>query len=197
MILQNNGLKDVMFVDKKSGKTVFHCICELGHLKLLKFLESMMNQKEFVDHIFMPNNEADKKPIEYAIWKSHALMVKHLFDKKEIRDRYKNNDPMVFRLLIFLCAYNSNPHIIDYVLSALKITREHVIKMLSYKCPQLGGDKRYYKFNILTAIMWTGTFDHLQRLIDFIGEQSFIDNVFNLDKRGYDVMKWAMYKTYE
>merc|ERR1712228_283512 len=192
MILQNKGIKDVMFVDKKSGNNVFHNICELGHFKLLKSLELMMDKTEFIDHIFLCNDSDDEKPIEYAVWRSKALIVKHLFDKNEVRDRYKNNDPMIHRLLIFLFAFNSNSHIIDYVLSALQISKEKVIKMLSYKCPQLGGDTSYHEFNILTAIVGQGTFDHLQRLVGFIGEQAFIDNVFNRDKYDADVMSWAV-----
>merc|ERR1712228_726845 len=29
--------------------------------------------------------------------------------------------------------------------------------------------------------------------IDFIGEQAFIDNVFNRDKNGANIMKWALF----
>merc|ERR1712130_312579 len=53
MVLQNKGIKDVMFVDKGSGNTVFHSICQLGHLKLLLFLESMMDKKEFTQQLFL------------------------------------------------------------------------------------------------------------------------------------------------
>merc|ERR1712228_465948 len=194
MIVQNKGIKNVIFVDKKSGTTVFQNICKLGHLKLLLFLESMMDKKDFINHIFLPCNDDDYKPIEYAVRFSHPSIVKHLFDKKEVKDRYQNNDPLLFRLFIFLFAYNLNCHINDYVLSALEITKEEVIKALSYKCPQLGRDKTYHNMNNLTAVIWTGTFDHLQRLIDFIGQQAFIDNAFNRDKYGYDVMKWAFFK---
>merc|ERR1712228_294550 len=110
-----------------------------GHLKLLKFLESMMDKTEFIDHIFMPNNDNDKKPIEQGVRNANPLIVKHLFDKKEVQDRYKNNDPMLHRLLIFLFSLNSNPHIIDYVLSALDISKEKVIQMFNlYKCPKQG-----------------------------------------------------------
>merc|ERR1712087_852305 len=102
---------------------------------------------------------------------------------------------MVFRLLIFLFAYNSNSHIIDYVLSALQISKEKVIAMLSYKCPQLGGDTLYHCYNILTAIAWTGTCDNLQRFVDSIGQQAFIENVFmNRDKYGSDIMRKAFFK---
>merc|ERR1712228_556083 len=128
MILQNKGIKDVMFVDKKSVTNVFHNICELGHLKLLSFLELMMDEKDFINNIFHGNNDDDEKPIEYAVRQSNALIVKHLFDKKEVQNRYKNNNPMLHRLLILLFAYNSNAHIIDYILSALQISKEKVIQ---------------------------------------------------------------------
>merc|ERR1712228_733804 len=194
MILQNKEIKDVMFVDKGSGNNIFHKICVLGHFKLLLFLESMMNQKEFIDHIFLCSDVFDNKPIEYAVAYSNPLIVKHLFDKKEVQDRYKNNDPMIHRLLLFLFVYNPNPDITDYVLPALQISKEKVIKMLSYKCPQQGGDTTYHKLNTLTGVVYAGTLDHLQRLVDFIGKQAFIDNVFNQDKYGGDVMVWTLFK---
>merc|ERR1712228_784030 len=146
MILQNQSIKDLMFVDKKSGQNLFHKVCVLGHLKLLLFLESMLDHNKFIDHIFLCSNNEDKKPIEYAVWHSHSLMVKHLFDKKEVQARYKNNDPMLHRLLIHLFGMNSDPHIIDYVLSVLQITKEKVIKMLSYECPRpRGNDTAYHR----------------------------------------------------
>merc|ERR1712228_567528 len=194
MILQNQSIKDVMFVDKESGQNLFHKVCYLGHLKLLLFLESLLDRNEFIDHIFLCSNNNDKKPIEYAVWKSHSLMVKHLFDKKEVQDRYKNNDPMLHRLFIFLFAMNSDPHIIDCVLSALQITKEKVIEMLSYKCPRpRGNDTSYYMKNVLTGVMWMGTLDHLKRLVASIGEQAFIDNVFNKDQGNNDLMDWALF----
>merc|ERR1712228_645921 len=39
MIVQNKGIKDVMFVDKQSGNTILTKVCYLGHLKLFLFLE--------------------------------------------------------------------------------------------------------------------------------------------------------------
>merc|ERR1712228_881732 len=196
MILQNQSIKDLMFVDKKSGQNLFHKVCVLGHLKLLLFLESMLDRNELIDHIFLCSNNSDKKPIEYAVRFSHSLMVKHLFDKKEVQDRYENNDPMLHRLLIFLFAMNSDPHIIDYVMSALQITKEKVIAMLSYECPRprQGNDTTYQKMKLLTGVAWMGTLDHLKRLVALIGEQAFIDNVFKKDKYNCDIMNWAVDK---
>merc|ERR1712228_12652 len=192
MILQNQSIKDLMFVDKKSGQNLFHKVCVLGHLKLLLFLESMLDRNEFIDHIFLCSKNDDENPIEYAVEKSHPSIVKHLFDKNEVQARYENNDPMLHRLFIFLFAMNSDPHVMEYVMSALQITKEKVIKMLSYKCPKQGNDNSYHNKNILTAIVWTGSFDHLKRFVDVIGEQSFIDNVFNQDKYDCDLMNWAV-----
>merc|ERR1712228_141466 len=195
MILENKSVADVMFVEEESHSNVFHSICYLGHFKLLLFLESTMDQKEFIEHIFLCSNDNDQTPVDYAVaYSGSSALIKHLFDKKEIQARYKNNDPMIFQLFIFLFALNSNFHITDYVLSALQIDKEKVIKMLSYKCPQQGGDLIYHKKNIFTAIIVNGTLDHLRRIVDFIGEQALIDNVFNVDKNNADVMKWALFK---
>merc|ERR1712228_234827 len=43
------------------------------------------------------------------------------------------------------------------------------------------------------GIFW-GSFDHLERLIDVIGKQAFIDNVFNLDGWNDDAMYYAVNK---
>merc|ERR1712228_975899 len=153
----------------------------------------MMSQKEFIDHIFLSDGKAHEfSPIEYAVWKSHSLIVKHLFDKKEVQDRYKNNDPMIFKLLLFLFVLNSSSHITEYVLSALDISKEKVIKMLSYECPNAKEVGTYHNFKIMTNIVWDGTFDHFQRFIYFVGEQAFIDNVFHVDKYRCDAMSRAL-----
>merc|ERR1712228_21158 len=41
LITQNLSIEKLLFVDEKSGSTIFHNICGLGHLKVLKFLESI------------------------------------------------------------------------------------------------------------------------------------------------------------
>merc|ERR1712228_443042 len=153
MITQNKGIKDVMFVDEKSGDTILHKVCGFGHLKLVLFLESMMPQKEFMDHIFLSNKQ-NKNPIEDSVRYSHASLVKYLFDKKEIQDRYNNNDLMIFRLLIFLFTFNSSPHITEYVLSALQIEKEKVISMLSFKCPDVEAAGKYRNYIMMANIIW-------------------------------------------
>jgi len=158
----------------------------------LVFLESLMDQKDFIKGMFRSNNYFNHKPIEQAVKSSNTLIVKHLFAKKEVQDRYQNNDVMIHRLFIFLFAHNMDPRITDIVLPALKINKEKVLQMFNYKCPKQKGDRSWYKKNILTAIIWTGTFDHLMIFIDFIGKQVFIDNLFNIDQSNRDVMRWAI-----
>ena len=193
MITQNLGVSDLLFTDKVSTHTIFNRICKLGHYKILLFLESMMDQNEFIDHLFMPNNYFNHKPIEQAVKSSNALVSKHLFAKEAIKDRFRDNDPMIHRLLIFLFAHGMDHQLGLDVLSALDITKEKVVQMINYKCPAEVGDKRYYKMNILTAIAWVGTIDHLRRFIDFIGQQVFIDNMFKVDQYNRDVMRWAIF----
>merc|ERR1712228_1000730 len=48
MITQNKGIKDLMFVDKKSGDTVLHKVTILGHFELFLFFESIMDPNEFI-----------------------------------------------------------------------------------------------------------------------------------------------------
>merc|ERR1712228_476332 len=157
------------------------------------FMESLMTGKEFVDYIFL-SSDLDVNPIECAVYKCHPLMVKYLFDMKEIQARYKNNGPLIFRLCFWLFVMNSNTDLTDYVLSALKISKEKLVQMLSYKCPQQPAYQRgataYHVFTIIGRVVRWGSFGHLQRLIAVIGKQAFIDNMFNLN--GYD--EDAMYQ---
>ena len=199
MILQNESIKDLMFVDKQSNTNLFHSICVLGHLDLLLFLESMMDRQEFLHHIFLSNVQ-DNQPIDFAIMKSHSPIVKHLFDQTEIQNRYKDNDPMIFRLCLFLFTCNSSVQLTHYVLSALDISQEKVVQMLNYKAQRPKGhevkpnDENYHKYNLLTVILWYGSFDHFQRFVDFVGEQAFIDNAFNVDGWNTDAMHRAVEK---
>merc|ERR1712228_325028 len=154
----------------------------------------MISEKEFIHYIFL-SNQYDIKSIEYAIWNSNISIVKYLFDMKNVQDRFKDNDALIFRLLIRLFAQNSNSHLTDYVLSILQITKEKVIEMLTYKYPEQGeSGVKYYKLNILTSVVNWGTFKHLQTFIAVIGQQVFIDNVFNTDGLGWDAMGYAVMK---
>merc|ERR1712228_1107224 len=197
MISHNLSVKDLMYVDKLTQATILSNVCALGHLKLLIFLESLMSRKEFVEHIFWSNNY-DEKPIECAVFKSHPLMVKYLLDMREVQARYKNNDQMIFRICFWLFVQNSNTDLTDYALSALKISKEKVVQMLSYKCPKQPAYKKgahtYHLFTIIGRVIMWGSFCHLQRLIAVIGKRAFIDNMFNLDGWNDDAMYQAIAK---
>merc|ERR1712228_13594 len=195
MITHNLSIKDLLFVDKKSGATIFQNICALGHLELLLFFESMLPRKDFIEYLFLSNN-IDAKVIEIPVLKSQPLVVKYLFDMKEVQNQYKNNDPMIFRICYWLFGYNSNSVLTDYVLSALQISKEKIIKMLSYQCPKQPGYKQganaYHLHTIIDCVILYGSFDHLQRLIGAIGELAFIVNVFHLDGWRGDAMYSAV-----
>merc|ERR1712228_1101951 len=116
-------------------------VCIFDHLKLLIFLESIMSRNELIKQIFLSDN-ADMTSIEYAVNKSQPSILKYLLDMKEVQDRYKNNDPMIFRLCFHLFVLNSNSELTDYVLSALEVSKQKVVQMLSYKCPKQPGYKQ-------------------------------------------------------
>merc|ERR1712228_378192 len=198
MITQNVSIKDLLSVNKASDNNIFRKVCSMGHLKLLIFLESMMSRDEFIELMFFSDN-VDSKCIENTVRKSQLSILKYLLDNmEEVRNRYKNNDPMIFLLCYRLFVYNSNSDLTDYVLSALQISKEKVVRMLSYKCPQQPGFKQgaipYNYFTMITRVILLGSFDHLQRLISVIGKQAFVDNVFNLNGWNQDAMGYAMEK---
>merc|ERR1712003_281147 len=111
MILQNQSIKDLMFLQNSSGRTILHSICIFGHWEMLKFLESMMDRKEFIDHLFLHSfSGGSGTPIEYALKKADISIVKYLFSVKEVQARYENNDPLIFKLIVLLFGgrFNSN-----------------------------------------------------------------------------------------
>ena len=126
MILQNQSIKDVMYVGE-TGETVFTNVFAGGRYKMLLFLESLMSRKEFVDAVLLSSNY-DTKPIEAAVGKSQSAVVKHLLEMKEIQSEYKDNDPMIFRLFFRLFCKNSDENLAKYVLSVLNISKEKKIK---------------------------------------------------------------------
>merc|ERR1712228_202801 len=198
MILQNQSIKDVMFVGP-TKETVFVPICQFGHYKLLKFLESMMSQKEFIDYMFF-SQLYDIKPIEVAVGDSNSMIVKYLFDKKEVQDRYNGDDALIFRLLISLFCEKTSQHLMEYVISALNINKEKLNEMLAYKCPQQPGCEhdgaiKYHMYALITQVVWQGTFENLKRLIHFIGNQALVDNMLNVDGLGWDAMGYALMST--
>jgi len=197
MILQNKKINDLMFVDKASGNNILHRVCTLGHVRLFLFLESMMSPKQFIEHIFV-SDISDVNAMEYAITNSNVTIVEHLVSMKEVQQHYQNNDELIFRLCYNLFVLNSDHNLTESVLSALQISKDKVREMLSYKCPkQAAFDSNddavaYHKFNILVRVCYWGTMAHLQRFIAFVGEQAFIDNVFNLDGWNFDLMNSAL-----
>ena len=196
MITQNQTFQDLMFVDKASRKTILHIICHFAHLKLLKFLQSVMPRKEFLEQIFL-SDISDTKPIEYSVLLSNSSVVEYLFSMPEVQDRYKNNDPLIFRLCLFLFGVDSNPQITEYVMSALQISKQKIVQMLSYQCPEQGTQEshhEYHKWTIFTCCIWWGSYDDFKRLVDFVGKQAFIDNAFNVDGWDKDVLRYCMEK---
>merc|ERR1712228_820763 len=63
MVTQNLSTKQV------ANTGTFLRVCDFGHLHLLKFLESLISRKEFVEQMFVSSN-ADNKVIEAAVGKS-------------------------------------------------------------------------------------------------------------------------------
>merc|ERR1712228_872331 len=130
----------------------------------------MMSRKEFIEQMFL-SDVWDIKPIEYAMRFSNISIAKHLLDMKEIQDRYKNNDSLIFRLCIHLFVKNANANLTEYVLSVLQI-KEKIVPLLSYKCPKQPGFQgcafTYHYFSIIGFTILNGSFGQLQRLIDVI-----------------------------
>merc|ERR1712228_1110072 len=91
MITQNISINDLL----ASENNVFRKVCLMGNLKLLILFESMMSRKEFIERIFI-SNKADSNSIEGAVNKSQSSIVKYLMDMDEVKNRYKDNDPLIF-----------------------------------------------------------------------------------------------------
>merc|ERR1719384_2401150 len=96
-----------------------------------------------------------------------------------VKERYKDNNDLIFRLCYFMFVWNKNKYIIDYLLSVLNLSKEKLHQMMSYKCSKPNPNSLpYHKLGILDEVVNRSTFNALKTLVSFIGEQSFIDNIF-------------------
>ena len=190
MILRNLSIEDVMFVDEESDNTILHHICNFGHLKMLKFLGSMMPREEFIQSLFHSNDI--ENPIECAIARSQLSTVRYLFDKymKEVCDRYKNSDKKLKWIMFLGICRNSDVNLMNLVFRALEIEKEKVVQMLSYRGRQL---PYAMSRNILNEIVCYSSLDNMRKLVAFIGEEAFVKNVFNLDRHSHDSVGCALY----
>eukprot|EP01084_Bolivina_argentea_P082326 149065_1 len=196
MVFNNKTIDDIMQTDQDTGQTILHRICSMGHDKALLFLKSILSKQSFIKHIFRSNG-ADQKCIEYAVKYSKLFIVKHLFEMKEIKEKYKDNNDLIFRLCYFMFSLNKNKYLIDYLLSVLKITNEKVQQMTTYKYPKPTmkfGTKRNYitfhRYHLITQVIKHNKLAGLQKLVSIIGEKVFINNIFiddDWNKNGLEI----------
>lgn len=149
-----------------------------------------MPHEDFIEHMFL-SSAIHNKPIDFAITNSHASFILHLFGMKEVRDRYTNSDPLIYRLIIFLFGKSSD-YVINYILSSLNIGKDKVIQMMNYKCPSSETDS-IHKFGLINGIIWLGKLKQLERFIEFVGKQVFIENACNDDGMERDSLRTGLY----
>merc|ERR1712207_123339 len=110
-------------------------------------------------------------------------MIEYILSYKQIKNRYINDDNLLFRMIFWLFAYSGKEDTIHYVLSELKISDEKIKALMNYQYPaplrKFGKDAwEYHRYTIMDQVVSRNTLNALKTLVSFIGEQSCIDNIF-------------------
>ena len=98
MVVSNKSTKDLMIQDKSSRSSILARICTKNRTKAFRFLRSIMDKDQFMEYLFH-QNYADQRPYEYAVRYSAVMIVRVIFDMKEMVDKMTSNDDHLYRLL--------------------------------------------------------------------------------------------------
>jgi len=189
MITQNLSIKDI------TALNVFNKACNLGHLRLLKFLESLMDRETFVRHVLKPNH-GDSMPIHQAVHFGWIFVVRYLFSMKEIQEAYQNDDVLLFRLLMALLCQNVDDSVTEFVMKACNISKEKLLEMLKYVCPEQPfvhwQAPAWHKYRLLNSTVYWGSSENFYKLNKLIGRDALLDNVFDVDGHGREVIEYCI-----
>eukprot|EP01083_Nonionella_stella_P110064 321828_1 len=199
MVMNNKTEEDVMKVDDESRESILNNMFALGNYGAFKFLQSVISKKLMLDRLFTPNRY-NQTPIETSICYHKFDIIRVLLSIDEVRQRYKNDINMMYRLLycLFGCFYFDmyNEAFIDYVLKQLNISGNVVAELLGYtKYPKptksfadiCEDSNRYVNVNIICRIArhTTAAAEALQKIAEMIGENAFVHYAITPDF--YDV----------
>ena len=127
-------------------------------------------------------------------------IVKKIFEIEKVRERFKDNYDLYFRLAYMLFVFNKNRDMTKYVLSLLKISPEIIIKTLDHriKPPQqevVSNNFRlqFHRERIIQQLVRYNSLQDLKFLIEIITEKEFIKQVFINDDYNINVLEQGIF----
>eukprot|EP01083_Nonionella_stella_P009791 28053_1 len=175
MVFNNKSEEEMMYVDNR-GESVLTNICCLGKEHAFDFLKDTIDRDLFVRRVlFAP--DTDSTPLECAASYKRLFLIKNILSIDEIREKLKVENI----LLRFICALFSGctPEIIDYALNQLNVTKEQLVKSITYN-PILKFGKCQYQGLVKTTV-GRNNMIALEHLVFKIGRENFVVGVFFSD----------------
>eukprot|EP01083_Nonionella_stella_P110065 321836_1 len=194
MVMNNKTEEGIMKVDGESRESILLNMVTLGHYNAFKFLQSVISNKLMLDRLFLPNRY-NQNPIEAAISGCRFVIIRDLLNMNGVQQRYQNDKNMMYRLLYLLFCKCDSEEMIDFALDKLNISKERIIEILSYKCTKsdndVSGARDYHNYNIVGRIIWL---NQLKKMANIIGDQVFIEHVFQPDGKNMNALEFAIRK---
>eukprot|EP01083_Nonionella_stella_P002407 6953_1 len=157
---------------------------------------SVIGEAAFINKIVFHTDGWNVNVLECAIKYHKPKVIEYVLSLKEVRERYMNDEQLLFRLLYCLFGY-AEPKTIECVLSELEVSLDKFKKLIKYKYPvpsqQYGaGAEEYHLLTIIGNTVRANTFDSFQKLVNIIGESIMYEGVFSKDGYNKNAMQYAV-----
>eukprot|EP00485_Elphidium_margaritaceum_P009823 CAMPEP_0202694684 /NCGR_PEP_ID=MMETSP1385-20130828/8479_1 /ASSEMBLY_ACC=CAM_ASM_000861 /TAXON_ID=933848 /ORGANISM="Elphidium margaritaceum" /LENGTH=781 /DNA_ID=CAMNT_0049350577 /DNA_START=32 /DNA_END=2377 /DNA_ORIENTATION=+ len=129
MIIHNKTEEFVLQIMEGSNENIFHTICALGNLKLIKKLRSYCyrtpaSKQKFIESLFVPNRYTEMC-MEACIRRGHGQAMRFLFTDKAIIDHIKGSEDLTWRMVLsaFSCDSDEDG---PFILEALGVSEDDI-----------------------------------------------------------------------
>ena len=111
------------------GRVIFE-----NTLDRLKEIARYYSEKQFVDHVVVPNGD-NVNGVEYAIRKKKIDILEHLFSFNEIKSEYLSDKELIWRCVCWMNeAYDES--VAGYLVKELSLNQEKLKEIQAFKCPK-------------------------------------------------------------
>eukprot|EP01083_Nonionella_stella_P191098 707518_1 len=184
---------------KYHTKNIVNEISSNNTAQILQKMAAIIGEKAFVLYV-MTSDLYDINALERAIQNCKLDTLKYLLSIGGIVDAYTKTDELrlLFRLLFWLFCKCDSEEMIDFALDKLNISKERIIEILSYKCTKpddyVSDAFDYHNYNIVGRIVWFNKLKFLKKMANIIGDQVFIEHVFQPDGVNINALEFAIWK---
>eukprot|EP01083_Nonionella_stella_P146997 463063_1 len=194
MVVNNKSTQDIM-KSNEGEQNILHNVCRFGHSKLFFYLKSVLPTESFVSYV-LSSSHAGATPLERALQNNQISIVKDLLGMKQISDIYSQKQ-QIYRLLIWLFAFNTDMDFARYVLTALNIPNGTVSNMMTfqYPSPTMTFDDTLYHYDryiIFGRIAEWSTCNALKTLVSIVGEKTFLAHALDADDYDLNTLETAV-----